>query len=380
MSETAVLEAISACYDAALVPGQWQDTIKRIARIFDRPDAEIQYIDYESLEFKSLAHFGFDPEDLNSKPEFADWPQHDPWAAAGALQQAEDIVIGTNLLSADQYRNSVFHNDYGRTVGWEWRDVLCTFFERSGDKIGALCIYSQWPQEDFSNQDAQTIALLRPHLVKALELHDRLSEINSKASFHVQLLDRLPHGIVLLNSNQRVIFHNKMIETLVQSGSLLTIAHSKLRLHGEKQNEALQAAIANTARLRDQATLCGNGAFEAYDHPNSKSYTILAVPVWREDAAAVSFMSDMKPHILILVSDRNPKLRRQVNIIGQMYNLTPSEARVTECLSEGATLNEIAEASGNSVHTIRSQVKAIFSKTEMHSQVELVKLILTTAI
>jgi DNA-binding CsgD family transcriptional regulator len=60
-----------------------------------------------------------------------------------------------------------------------------------------------------------------------------------------------------------------------------------------------------------------------------------------------------------------------------VYSLTPSEAQVAISLANGHSIDEIADSSNHSSHTIRSQLKSVFRKTGVSRQSELIKLLLT---
>lgn len=64
-------------------------------------------------------------------------------------------------------------------------------------------------------------------------------------------------------------------------------------------------------------------------------------------------------------------------LLTSAFGLTGAEVDVTRLLVDAATPREIASARGRSVDTVRVQIKAILAKTEAHSQVELVRLILS---
>lgn len=64
-------------------------------------------------------------------------------------------------------------------------------------------------------------------------------------------------------------------------------------------------------------------------------------------------------------------------ILRQAFGLTAAEADVVRALVECGSLAEIAEQRSRSLDTVRAQVKSILSKTETHSQVELVRLTLS---
>jgi len=65
------------------------------------------------------------------------------------------------------------------------------------------------------------------------------------------------------------------------------------------------------------------------------------------------------------------------DILRRAFNLTSAEADVIQSLVECCSVKDIAVQRGRSVDTVRAQIKSILSKTETHSQVELVRLTLS---
>jgi DNA-binding CsgD family transcriptional regulator len=63
------------------------------------------------------------------------------------------------------------------------------------------------------------------------------------------------------------------------------------------------------------------------------------------------------------------------HLLQSSLELSPSEARVVASLAEGRSVREAAESLGLSHHTVRSHLKRIFTRCEVHSQAELMQLV-----
>jgi DNA-binding CsgD family transcriptional regulator len=63
------------------------------------------------------------------------------------------------------------------------------------------------------------------------------------------------------------------------------------------------------------------------------------------------------------------------DIIQALFDLTPAEARVAAGIAGGQTLTEIALDAGVSIHTVKTQLKAVFEKAGVSRQAELVALL-----
>jgi len=62
-------------------------------------------------------------------------------------------------------------------------------------------------------------------------------------------------------------------------------------------------------------------------------------------------------------------------VIQGLFDLTPAEARIARALGGGMTIGQIASSTGASAATVRNQVQAVFGKTGMHRQADLVGLL-----
>ena len=82
------------------------------------------------------------------------------------------------------------------------------------------------------------------------------------------------------------------------------------------------------------------------------------------------------PCAAVFISD--PDLRESASqaTLGELFGLTPAEANLAILLSRGLSLAEASETQSISQHTARAQLKAIFSKTGVSRQAELVRLVL----
>ena len=113
----------------------------------------------------------------------------------------------------------------------------------------------------------------------------------------------------------------------------------------------------------------------------------------REDAAILRVRSCHKGHFIVLrlqlcqAADGKPLILAASNEVGwpkgfrdilrKAFGLTNAETDVVRGLVECCAVCELATQRGRSVDTIRAQIKSILSKTETHSQVELVRLALS---
>lgn len=78
--------------------------------------------------------------------------------------------------------------------------------------------------------------------------------------------------------------------------------------------------------------------------------------------------------VLVLFSVPGRSSRR-IALLARAHLLTPAEIRVLELLASDRSPADIAETLGTRVETVRSQLKSIYLKLDVHSQRELLALV-----
>jgi len=73
-----------------------------------------------------------------------------------------------------------------------------------------------------------------------------------------------------------------------------------------------------------------------------------------------------------LVDPEQPRVT-VINALIELFGLTPAEAKVALSLSNGLSIKETASLSMTSAHTVRSQVRSIFSKMGINRQSQLIR-------
>jgi DNA-binding CsgD family transcriptional regulator len=85
----------------------------------------------------------------------------------------------------------------------------------------------------------------------------------------------------------------------------------------------------------------------------------------RAPSMIVAFLSDPTRHKMV-----------PADLLSSLFALTPVEAEIAVLLSEGLSVNEVADRLRSSKNTVRSYLKAIFQKTGARRQASLVRVIL----
>lgn len=81
------------------------------------------------------------------------------------------------------------------------------------------------------------------------------------------------------------------------------------------------------------------------------------------------------PHTVLIIINLDDRPTPNADVLRNLFELSPAEARLAHHLMSGRSLEEAADASGLKLATVRKQLASVFTKTSTHRQGELVALL-----
>ena len=97
-------------------------------------------------------------------------------------------------------------------------------------------------------------------------------------------------------------------------------------------------------------------------------------------AVPVAEMEESGPNTILVMIDLGHRPKPGSGVLHRLFDLTPAEAKLAIEIGCGKSLNEVAHDSGLSNATLRTQLSAVFNKTQIRRQSELVALLSRVAI
>ncbi|MEJ1298802.1 MAG: hypothetical protein RPU63_15195 [Candidatus Sedimenticola sp. (ex Thyasira tokunagai)] len=184
----------------------------------------------------------------------------------------------------------------------------------------------------------------------------------------LQTLDRLPFGVMFITPDSQVLFMNSVAEDICKNGSGLYLSDSNhCCVRDRDENALLHRTVRRVAEEHDRQD---EGPYTLNITGDSKSdgLSLLAVPVGSDNTSQ---------GVALFLSGSGGAFDISVDTIKLIYRFTSSEAQLVIGLVHGFTLAEIAKERDVTLHTVRAQLKSVFSKTGAKRQAELIKQILT---
>jgi DNA-binding CsgD family transcriptional regulator len=301
-----------------------------------------------------------DPEALAAYHQH--WHRMDPWATSPQVARSRPgtVVVGEALISSADMRKTAFYNDFGRRYGI----VQCVagVIEASAERLSCLSIDGTTGRPAFDGTDATLLESLMPSVQRALAIHRRLEGAELMAVHAAAVLDRLPHGVLLVAPNGALLSTNRAADEILRARDGLTYDGRELR----------GATTEVTTRLRE--ALAGAGAVLLPRPSGRRPLSVVVAPLPSRRAALTSDGAA----VAVFVTDPERTAVPDVETLRRLFVLTPAEARLVQRLVSGRSLEEAAADLGLQLETVRSRLKVIFQKTDTHRQADLIRLAMAT--
>lgn len=249
-------------------------------------------------------------------------------------------------------------------------------FKDSNHQSASLTLLRNQDHGPWEQNDLQFIDELLPHFKRALNIYSEFTRLRIQYDALQKGLDRLVIGLILFDRFAHPVYVNPTAKQIIKNHPGLQINKVGLLLDDHKQNNKLQQTILDVAKIDPEDSWKQTTAL-GISHPSQRSSLPLLVTPMHAHQLTSDLVGYEGAKVAVFISDPNQEQPISTDSLMSVYGLSKSEAHVAIGIANGQSLEEIAQASSRSVHTIRSQLKAIFAKAGVSRQSELIKLLLT---
>jgi DNA-binding CsgD family transcriptional regulator len=207
---------------------------------------------------------------------------------------------------------------------------------------------------------------LASHVTRALSLHAKMLGLKHAAAATGNVLDGLDVALVGLDAGGKVCFTNAAAESILRSGRLVRLQEGRIVGRGASATAAL-SQLQKTAAVLDP-NAAPKGSLTLRDGECSLYLTALPFR-----GAHSLFPGTLR--LLMTISDPEAQPKSRDQLLVSLFGLTPAEARIAMLLVSGRDPKEIAEETETTQNTVRYQLKAVYRKTGVNRQTQLVRLI-----
>jgi DNA-binding CsgD family transcriptional regulator len=223
---------------------------------------------------------------------------------------------------------------------------------------------------DFTREERARLQALAQHLRIAVTLFEKLQFAGAEHGMFHATAQGLGLALLVLDRNRRIVSSNALAESLLAEDEGLR------RRAGNQGGEEL--AFADGAHQKLVGELLaggGSGALTRFriERPDHGDVVVTARPldlsaIHTGTGALALFLA--RPH-----RQQRTESRKDPAALRDLLGLTVAEARLAAAVGEGMSLVEAARALGIAHNTAKVQLRAVFAKTGVHRQAQLVALL-----
>ena len=338
------------------------DAIGRVASVATLQDPVAGDINFNG-------HTRVDPALLEMLAERFSTPETSPQAAVlprmrmGRLDHYSRYISKTHLERTDYYREFWLPSRVGEAGMLALRTPDGRFaFATIGCHLGR-----EWLDEE----EQLAGEMMLGSIAQAMSARTRLTQERAEAHLDAAA----PDAAFLLDPEGRLRLCNRAGTELVERGVFVSLGNGwagkgagDTRGSSSSGARVLPQDAAAAAKFQERlgATLAGQASSPVIVKDGRRFVSILFEegPRFRDER-----------HILVTVRPARP-MEWSVEALREHLGLTAREADVVLRLCRGASPNHIAETIGLTPETVRLNLKRAYSKTDTHSQVELVRTLL----
>ena len=187
-----------------------------------------------------------------------------------------------------------------------------------------------------------------------------------------ETLNLLSTGMILVNSESRLLMANRSASRILESGHGLIVVDGRVAATSKSCAEQLRGLVEDA---------CGTGGGDSKVAASVmiiergdvvRPLSVMVAPLQLTQSGEGS------PVAAIFIRDLEARQTVAPEILTKLFGLTPAEARVAVELVKGKRPQEVADDLSVSLNTVRNQLKQIFSKTSTGRQSELISLVLSS--
>ncbi len=360
-------------YEATIDPTHWDYVVTMIAKLTRSKSACLYYKNKEMELASTIAQFGLPDKELRGfgdRCDVLDGMFCAKEAHASEDPQCTQFYPGSNGVmpeDAEIYLDWMKPNNIYHVGGAQ-------FVDTDTHKAG-IAILRDKDSGVWDKGELRVINEILPHLRRALNIHSEFTHLRLKQDALLKGLDRLVIGLILYDHHAKPVYINPTAKAIIKGHPALQLQDGELMLTNPDDDKNLHRTIIDTAEIDPDDSWKQSVAI-GITHPDVEA----PLPLLVTPMHAHLITSDLDyegAKVAVFLSDPNLQQPISIDSLVSVYSLTPSEAQVAISLANGHSIDEIANQSHHSTHTIRSQLKSVFRKTGVSRQSELIKLLLT---
>ncbi len=363
-------DLVGAVYDCIPDASLWQGTLERVRHLCDGYLATLAVLDTDTKSARFSVACG-DPQVLaplvstynSDMPFFTAIPKMDLDVplTVDSLYELDGPNTRERWLSSKMAREWAMPNKLDDFI---WVPVM-----KQPGRIGNLVVVTHKERPAITRADLDLVSALSPHVRRAVTIGDLFETERRKGEIFRDIVDTLSHPVLIVAADMQIVFANLAAERLLQTKDMLTSLRGQLNFAFPHAQRAITQAV-ETGR-HDEFALGPTGINIPLANCAMPSVAHVMPLAKRDPSQRVA----QRAAAAIFIASAGSAPLPAMDAIAALFGLTAAEKRVAAQVASGKSRHDIAHASGVSDGTVKSQLAAIFDKTNTSDQRDLALLI-----
>lgn len=352
-------DIVDRIYEAAAIPDMWPGVLDAVSDIAGGVGGLLFASD--GAGFRSVGSRSLDG--VIERYVSGGWPARDDRTVRLFASRHAGFLTDLDVYAPAEIESLPLYREFLRPNGLGW-GVATAVSVPSGERI-AFDVERAHAEGPVPREAVVRLDALRPHLARAATLAARLGLRTARAA--AQALDTIGLPAVVLGPALRPVAMNEGAEALLRDGVIREGA--RLVLGDQAADRLLSCALASLG-----ATGACVRSIPLRATPDTPPMVLHVLPVRRAAhdlfgaAAAIAAFTPLAAGADL-----------DVSVLEGLFDLTGAEARVARGIAARRSVEEIASDAGLSRETVRTQLKAVLSKTGTRRQAELAAMLAAAA-
>jgi len=267
------------------------------------------------------------------------------------------LIVGDDLATTDEVRRTRYHADFLRHIDTEHSLAFCGLMQ--GSKVSILTLCRTGGKGEFTSKQREIAERIAPHWENAYALLNRMEELEGNDRSGIPALMSLDAEGRWLSGNGPAV---RALESGAWSGGATRAIQPK--------HPASLAAWQNAFRALGKGTSTAAWPVPIY-HPTGRLIAFASLRAYGRVT-----QSKTLPHYVLTIRtlqhSTNPELQGALRAV---FGLTPAEAVLACSLYETGDVSAAAVIAGIRVGSARTRLQAIFQKTGVKRQADLISML-----
>ncbi|MDX8500656.1 hypothetical protein RFM99_19820 [Mesorhizobium sp. VK4C] len=367
----AISAEIAAAIDAAAFgSGQWDTVPGVLSKAFPGSWGGLYNMNFMQDRLNFLSFHNMEPAFVQSFAEHFAFVN--PYAAYWMSLKSTTIAASEQVFPVQAIAHSEFYNDWLLPQDTEAAVGMKVVGDR-GEAVHFLLHFPLSKGAVYDRAGLEVLRRVRGSFERSIGLGRLMREEAEGAVTASALVERGRCAAFVTEGNRHVREANLLAEFLFSSGDAISVRNGRCFLGNKEADDRFGSALALISKGLSPdgpsiPLLSANGAWEV---------VMAALPVSRPAHSGLLSLLPPERMVLVLVSEINSNgaAASEFSALSHLFGLTPAEILFCKRLFLGESVADAAEQLGITVETARTRLKAIFQKTGISRQGQLMLLL-----